>query len=57
MSGGRFLVSLKDVMTSENILKVKNLVKEGFDIIDVKEERDFSRDLTKLSEGVNELML
>ena len=36
MNGGRLLVSLKDVMTSENILKVKNLVKEGFDISGVK---------------------
>jgi hypothetical protein len=32
MSGGRFLVSLKDVRTSEKILKIKSLVKEGFDI-------------------------
>ena len=45
MSGRRFLVSLKDAMTSENNLNVKNLVKEGFEISDVKEERDFSSDL------------
>ena len=32
MSGGRFLVSIKDVMRSENILKMKSLVKEGFNI-------------------------
>lgn len=32
MSGGRFLVSAKDVGRSENILKVKSLIKEGFDI-------------------------
>ena len=57
MSGSRFLVSMKDVMTSENILKVKNLVKEGFDISEVEEERDFPRDLQKLSEGVTELLL
>ena len=32
MSGGRFLVSVKDVSRSENICKIKSLVKEGFDI-------------------------
>lgn len=32
MSGGRFLVSAKEVSTSENILKIKTLVKEGFDL-------------------------
>ena len=32
MSGGRFLVSAKDVSNSENVLKVKSLVKAGFDI-------------------------
>ena len=31
MSGGRFLVSDKDVSRSENIFKKKSLVKEGFD--------------------------
>ena len=34
MSGGRFLVSLKDVIQSERILKVKSLVKESIDIIE-----------------------
>ena len=29
MSGGRFLVSIKDVMRSENILKIKALLKRG----------------------------
>ena len=32
MSGGRFLVSAKDVAHSENILKIKTLVREGFDL-------------------------
>lgn len=32
MSGGRFLVSLKDVNRSEKILKIKSLMKEGLDI-------------------------
>ena len=44
-------------MTSEHIQKVKNLVKEGFNISYVKEVGDFPRDLQKLSEGVNELLL
>jgi hypothetical protein len=34
MSGGRFLVCLKDVQISEKILKIQSLVKEGFDIND-----------------------
>ena len=34
MSGGRFLVSLKDVVLSDKILKIKSLLKEGFDIDD-----------------------
>ena len=32
MFGGRFLASIKDVMRSENILKIKSLAKEGFNI-------------------------
>ena len=34
MSGGRFLVGLKDVIWSERILKIKSLVKESIDIKD-----------------------
>ena len=34
MSGGRFLVGLKDVIWSERILKITNLVKESIDIKD-----------------------
>ena len=34
MSGGRFLISAKDVCCSEKILKIKCLVSEGFDIDD-----------------------
>ena len=34
MSGGRFLVGLKDVTWSERILKIKSLVKENIDIKD-----------------------
>ena len=37
MSGGRFLVGLKDVIWSERILKIKSLVKESIDIkVDIK---------------------
>ena len=32
MSGGRFFVSLKDAVYSEKILKMKSLIREGFDI-------------------------
>ena len=32
MSGGRFLISAKDVICSEKILKIKSLIREGFDI-------------------------
>ena len=32
ISGGRFLVSVMDIAHSENVLKLKSLVKEGFDI-------------------------
>ena len=32
MSGGRFLVSLKDIICSEKILKIKFLLKEDIDI-------------------------
>ena len=46
MSGGRFLVSCKDILQSENILKIKSLVKQGFDINqDVKKIVDFSREI------------
>ena len=34
MSGGRFLIGLKDDIRSERILKIKSLVKESIDIKD-----------------------
>ena len=34
MSGGRFLVGLKDVYCSEKIIKIQSLIREGFDIDD-----------------------
>ena len=44
MSGGRFLVNLKDVTNSENILKIKSLVKEGIDLEELKEKENDSVD-------------
>ena len=40
MSGGRFLVSLREVHTSEWILACRSLLKEGIDIWSHKEEED-----------------
>ena len=34
MSGGRILVSLKDVYCSERMIIIKNLLKESIDIIE-----------------------
>ena len=34
MSGGWFLVSSNEVLCSENIIKIRSLVEEGFDIED-----------------------
>ena len=52
MSGGRFLVSLKDVLCSERIIKIKNLVKESIYII----ENDIKADETKyLEECLNKI--
>ena len=53
MSGGRFLVSIKDAMRSENILKIKSLVKEGFDIDpSLKEDGKCEEATAKLLEDV-----
>ena len=38
MNGGSFLVSLKEVLCSEKILKMKSLLKEGYNIDDAKTE-------------------
>ena len=49
MSGGRFLVSAKDVSISENILKVKTLVREVVNIDEsLKINNDFSDNHEKL---------
>ena len=36
MSGGRFLVGLRDVTSSDRIIKIKSLLKEDLDIDNVK---------------------
>ena len=36
MSGGRFLVALRDLTSPENIIKIKFLLKEDLDIDNVK---------------------
>ena len=57
MSGGRFLVSAKDVDRSENILKIQSLVKEGFEIDNsLKEKLDGSEDVNTLLQQVKEVM-
>ena len=57
MSGGRFLVSLKDVMCSENVIKVKDLVKRGFNITeDIKFTHNVSEELQNLSSSVGMLL-
>jgi hypothetical protein len=58
MSGGRFLVSLKDVNTSEKILKIKSLVQEGVDIDDsVKVHRHNDLEVQKLLTEFKETVL
>ena len=49
MSGGRFLVNLKDVLCSERIIKIKNLIKESIDIIenDIKSETKYLEEFLK----------
>lgn len=55
MSGGRFLISAKDASRSENILKIKSLVKEGFDIVsDIKMVEDSSKSGEELLRAVEE---
>ena len=57
MSGGRFLVSEKDITTSEKIIKIKTLVKQGF-VIDsniLKAEEDPVQ-IAKLMNDVGELI-
>jgi hypothetical protein len=57
MSGGRFLVSLKDVVTSEKILKIKSLLREGFDINEeVKIEYDYENELNILEIDIQNII-
>lgn len=53
MSGGRFLISAKDVICSEKILKIRSLVREGFDIDEkIKLKEDYSSDVQDLFSSV-----
>ena len=53
MSGGCFLVSLKDVECSEKILKIKSLFREGF-VIDekVKVKEDYTNSLLDMEKEI-----
>ena len=42
MSGGNFLVSLKEVLSSEDIIKTKSLLKQGLEIGELKEHSEIS---------------
>ena len=58
MSGGRFLVGLKDITCSEKILKIKSLLKEGFDINDsVKVDKKVDEELERFRQSVNHIIL
>ena len=48
MSGGRFLVSAKNVEQSEKILKIKALIDEGFDFTPEFKSADYSHDEVEL---------
>ena len=56
MSGGRFLVGLKDTICSEKILKIKCLLKEDIDI-DEEIKISFPREMeiTKLKTDIDSL--
>ena len=57
MSGGRFLISEKDINISEKILKIKALIKEGVEIDSrVLSTEEDPADVAKLMENVEELV-
>ena len=60
MSGGRFLVSLREVLSSERILACRSLLKAGIDIWNQKDEdgdpQDLQEFLSSLSEHETEIM-
>ena len=57
MSGGRFLVSVKDVLCSENILKIRSLAKENINIDEtIKVTVDESTNETELISKVESLI-
>ena len=46
MSGGRFLVELREVPSSEKIIKIKSLLKEDLDIDNVKADNTNDEETT-----------
>ena len=46
MSGGRFLVELREVTSSEKIIKIKSLLKEDLDIDNVKADNTNDEETT-----------
>ena len=46
MSGGRYLVGLRDVTSSEKIIKIKSLLKEDLDIDNVKADNTNDEETT-----------
>ena len=46
MSGGRFLVELREVTSSEKIIKIKSLLKEDLDIDNVKADNTNAEETT-----------
>ena len=56
MSGGRFLVGLKDTIISEKIIKIKSLLKEGIDIDEeVKVTGTGEMEIMKLKKEIDSL--
>ena len=54
MSGGRFLVGLKDVTSSEKIIKIKSLLKEEIDIDNnVKDTVDNDENIEHLLQDID----
>lgn len=55
MSGGRFLVSLKDVIYSEQIIKIKSLVKAGIDLFENDLKVDQEENNASFVEQLNDI--
>ena len=51
MSGGRFLVGLPDVTSSEKIIKIKSLLEEDLDIDNVKVDNTNDDETTSMTDS------